>query len=90
MAIKVKARSELGLNFKRKLRKYNAGVFFGIHRGAEKYANNHPNLDYSILSNPSPNIDYQIIHTTRGCPRNCEFCGTWKIEPKFESKKSPI
>lgn len=73
-------------DFKRKLRKYNAGVFFGIHKGAEKYANNHP-LDYSILSNPSP-IDYQIIHTTRGCPRNCEFCGTWKIEPKFESKKS--
>ena len=73
-------------DFKRKLRKYNAGVFFGIHKGAEKYANNHT-LDYSILSNPSP-IDYQIIHTTRGCPRNCEFCGTWKIEPNFESKKS--
>jgi len=73
-------------DFKKKLRKYNAGVFFGIHKGAEKYANNHT-LDYSILSNPSP-IDYQIIHTTRGCPRNCEFCGTWKIEPKFESKKS--
>lgn len=28
-------------------------------------------------------IDYQIIHASRGCPRHCEFCGTWKIEPRF-------
>lgn len=74
--------------FKRDLRKYNAIVFWGIHKAAEEYAKNHT-LDYTILSNPSP-IDYQIIHTTRGCPRNCEFCGTWKIESKFESKKSII
>jgi len=45
--------------------------------------------DYSLLngSNPKP-IDYQIIHTSRGCPRHCKFCGTWKIEPKFESRNS--
>jgi len=28
-------------------------------------------------------IDYQIIHASRGCPRHCEFCGTWKVEPRF-------
>ena len=59
-------------------------VFVGIHKEAEKY---HPAYDLITNQNPHP-IDFQILHTTRGCPRKCEFCGTWKIEPKFESKKS--
>jgi len=28
--------------------------------------------------------DYQIVHLSRGCWRHCSFCGTWRIEPKFE------
>ena len=33
-------------------------------------------------------VDYQIIHTTRGCIRECSFCGVPKIEPTFSYKKS--
>lgn len=33
-------------------------------------------------------VDYQILHTSRGCIRKCKFCGTYKIEPKFYSKRS--
>jgi len=75
-------------DFKEKLKKYNAKVYMGIHKKAEKYAEKNK-LDYSILNNANP-VDYQIIHTSRGCPRRCEFCGTWKIEPTFKSKKSII
>ena len=74
------------LEFKRNLKKYNVKAHFGIHKSAERYTINNP-LNYSILGNPHP-IDYQIIHTSRGCTRNCEFCGTWKIEPDFTSKKT--
>lgn len=59
-------------------------VYKRIHKEAEKYAAaNH--LSYYILNNDKP-VDYQIIHTSRGCTRKCDFCGTWKIEPinKFE------
>ncbi|MBA7490491.1 hypothetical protein ES702_01029 [subsurface metagenome] len=72
--------------FKKKLRKYKASVHFGVHKGAEKYAKNNT-LNYSVLNNPST-IDYQIIHASRGCIRHCDFCGTWKIEPKFDAKNS--
>lgn len=72
--------------FKRNLKKYNAIVFLGVHKGAEEYVKNHA-LDYTILSNPSP-IDYQIIHASRGCIRDCNFCGVQKIEPKFKPKSS--
>ena len=74
------------LGFKQKLRKYKARVHFGVHKKAEQYAQNNK-LDYSILNNSKP-VDYQIIHASRGCPRHCNFCGTWKIEPDFKSKKS--
>jgi hypothetical protein len=74
------------LEFKRRLKKYYAKAHFGLHKSAEKYAINSP-LNYSILGNPHP-IDYQIIHTSRGCTRSCEFCGTWKIEPDFTTKKT--
>lgn len=63
-------------------------IHIGIHNGAEKYAETH-HLNYAKLSNPHP-IDYQIIHASRGCPRKCEFCGTWKIEKKIKYKKSIV
>jgi hypothetical protein len=53
-------------------------VFIGVHKKAEKCE-----PAYDLV-----NVDYQIIHTSRGCVRRCKFCGVWKIEPKFEFKKS--
>ncbi|MDI3478411.1 MAG: hypothetical protein PWQ59_1936, partial [Thermoanaerobacterium sp.] len=63
-----------------------------VHQGVipevEAYTQEHI-LDYSLIQTPNePPIDFQILHTTRGCPRRCEFCGTWKIEPRFTFKKS--
>ena len=40
----------------------------------------HQKPDYSILENGGKDIDYQIIHSSRGCKRNCTFCGVNKIE----------
>lgn len=42
-------------------------------------------VDYTLLPE---HLDYQIIHASRGCRRRCAFCGTWRIEPTFTSKKS--
>ena len=53
-------------------------VFIGVHKAAEKCE-----PAYDLVG-----VDYQVIHTSRGCVRRCKFCGVWKIEPKFESKKS--
>ena len=39
--------------------------------------------DYDLVD-----IDYQIIHTTRGCPRRCKYCGVYDIEPHWVSKYS--
>ncbi len=59
-------------------------VFVGVHEEAEKYE-----PAYYLIKNHNPEpVDYQIIHTSRGCPRKCRFCGTWKIEPNFESKET--
>ncbi len=44
-------------------------------------------INYSLLNEE---IDYQIIHTSRGCFRKCNFCGTWKIEPNVSHKESII
>ncbi len=45
--------------------------------------------DYDLINKENGfKIDYQIIHTSRGCETKCKFCGTWKIEPIFVSKKS--
>jgi len=57
-------------------------VFAGVNEEAEKYP-----PAYDLISNPHP-IGYQIAHTSRGCIRRCDFCGTWKIEPKFTYKES--
>lgn len=63
-------------------------VHQGIIPEVEEYINEHPPA-YDLIQDANPHpIDYQIIHTTRGCPRRCPFCGTWKIEPKFTYKKS--
>jgi hypothetical protein len=35
---------------------------------------------YDLLPEPP---DYAITHTTRGCPRSCDFCMVPRIEPKF-------
>ena len=33
-------------------------------------------------------VDYQIIHTSRGCIRQCGFCGTYIIEPEWACKST--
>ena len=43
--------------------------------------------DFSLLPEP---VDFQIIHTSRGCRRQCSFCGTWRIEPQFTYKHSVL
>ena len=52
--------------------------YVGVHKEAENF---YPAYDLV-------NVDYQILHTSRGCIRRCDFCGTYKIEPKFISKRS--
>lgn len=71
--------------FKRKCEQYNIEPYFGLHEEAEKYL-----PDYNLIeTNPHP-LNYQIIHSTRGCPRHCSFCYTWKLEPVISSKKSIV
>ncbi len=53
-------------------------VFRGIYEKAEDYFPAYDLVD----------VDYQIIHSSRGCIRQCKFCGTYKIEPTFIPKKS--
>jgi len=57
-------------------------VFKGIHKKAERFA-----PAYDLLAG-SKGIDYQIIHTSRGCIRDCKFCGAKVIEPEHTFKKS--
>ena len=58
-------------------------VFVGTFDGAEGIP-----PDYSLLGEDGKGIDYQIIHSTRGCKRKCQFCGVYKIEPKFKYQDS--
>ena len=58
-------------------------VFVGAHEGAEK---SFPAYDL-IENNPHP-LDYQIVRTSRGCIRNCEFCGVRRIESCFKVNES--
>lgn len=53
-------------------------VFIGVDDRVEKFR-----PAYDLVE-----VDYQIVHTSRGCTRSCKFCGTWKIEPDFYTKKS--
>ena len=67
-----------------KRRSLFATVATGLYRGgvAEKVP-----IDYTLLPEP---LDYQIVHLSRGCPRHCAFCGTWRIEPDFTVCKSVL
>ena len=50
-------------------------------------------LDYDILDDTFytyPAGDNYFVHTTRGCPRRCEFCAVSTLEPKFETTNSII
>lgn len=44
-------------------------------------------IDYSLLPEE---LDYQVVHLSRGCPRRCTFCGTWRIEPEFTYRDSVL
>lgn len=61
-----------------------AEVVPGLYRGG--VAENIP-IDYSLLPDE---LDYQILHLSRGCPRHCTFCGTWRIEPDFTWRDSAL
>lgn len=66
-------------DFTKLLKKYDAKVCIGLHPKAENFS-----PDYSLMED----IDYHIMHGMRGCIRNCDFCGTWRIEPKLLYKTS--
>ena len=44
-------------------------------------------LNYELLGTHKKDFNYQIIHTTRGCNRNCEYCSCHYFE-KYSYKKS--
>lgn len=66
--------------FQKKLKRYNAKCYVGLHSEAEKC---YP--DYSLLNG---NVEHHVTHAMRGCIRKCRFCGVWKIEPKRLYKTS--
>lgn len=35
-------------------------------------------------------VDYQIVHAMRGCIRECEFCGTWRLEKREDYSVSDV
>jgi hypothetical protein len=50
-------------------------------------------LDYDILDDISycyPAGDNYFIHTTRGCPRACEFCAVKTLEPEYKTTNNII
>ena len=55
-------------------------VYTGLHPPSEQVQ-----PAYDLLPFP---CDTQIIHTSRGCIRNCKFCSTYKVEPHFICKKT--
>jgi hypothetical protein len=70
-------------DFKEKCKKYKVTPFKGVNKDAEKFPPN-----YQLVMNGENNIDYQIVHSSRGCFRECSFCGTWIIEPGFKPLRS--
>lgn len=64
-------------------RRFGVKPHFGLYLPAERCL-----PDYSLVTqNPHP-LDYQIVHSTRGCSRQCRFCYTWKLEPRLASKST--
>jgi hypothetical protein len=63
-------------------------VFQGVIPEVEEYIKTHSPA-YDLLTN-SHLVNFQIVHASRGCSRNCPFCGTWVIEPEFITKQSII
>ena len=63
-----------------------------VHQGVLPQVEGHATTHfpaYDLIQDANPHsVDYQILHASRGCPRRCPFCGTWKIEPEFEAKES--
>jgi hypothetical protein len=64
--------------FRDKSKKFGVNVHVGLHEAAEKFL-----PDYSLLEGT---CDYYATHAMRGCIRRCDFCGTWRIEPKLTFK----
>lgn len=59
-------------------------VMQGVIEEAEDFV---PAYDLAEALNSHP-IDFQIVHASRGCPRECPFCGTWVVEPSFIPRRS--
>lgn len=69
--------------FLEKCRKYNVNPVKGVREEVERFF-----PAYKELGTNGNSIDYQIVHSSRGCHRNCPFCGTWIIEPEFKGRKT--
>jgi hypothetical protein len=67
--------------FQDKCKKYNVNPIKGVQEEVERF------FPYYELVNDGKSIDYQIVHLSRGCYKNCLFCGTWIIEPEFKGRK---
>lgn len=67
-------------DFIRKIKKYNVRAHFGVQENIENFL-----PDYSLIDG---DVEHHITHAMRGCIRRCDFCGTWKIEPKLSYKTS--
>ncbi|MDO8848477.1 MAG: Fe-S oxidoreductase [Coriobacteriia bacterium] len=48
----------------------------------------HPEAEAEAPAFDLVETDYQIVHASRGCVRRCDFCGTYRIEPKYKAKKT--
>lgn len=55
-------------------------VHVGVHQDAERFP-----PAYDLVDS-----DFQIVHASRGCIRRCRFCGTYRIEPRYEHKSSVL
>jgi hypothetical protein len=68
-------------HFREKCKKYDVLPVSGIQKKVENFF-----PDYGCILETENPIDYQVVHLSRGCFRNCSFCGTWIIEPEYEYK----